>query len=659
MESSRGRAPLLRLLAIALVLALALARVRPALAEDWLPVTSQELAMTSEPKAPDAPAIYLYRQVDRDDNEGLQSEYVRIKILNDEGRSYANVTIPFNREWESVGGIQARTIRPDGSIATFDGAVYEQPVYEARDVKVMAKKFTLPQVEKGCIIEYRFRRRLDAGHVFDSHWVLSASLFTRYARFSLDPNRRFSMRMSWPVGLPEGTEPPQRSGDKYRLECHDVPAFVTEDLMPPEDELKMRVDFIYLTEDQAEKDPVVFWQHFGKHQFHEVEDFVGQRQAMTRAVAQIVAPDDSPDVKLHKIYARVQEIRNRSFERRRTEQEVEREAEKKDRNVKDVWEHGYGDGEQIAWLFLGLTRAAGLTVDPVLVSKRNRYFFDRRLMNPSELNSRIVVVKLDGQDLFLDPGTPFNPFGQLPWPETAVSGLRLDKDGGTWLTTPVPAATDSSIARSAALTLTPTGSLEGKITVTYTGLEALARRVRERNEDEVARRRFLEGQVRSYIANHSEVTLANTPDWDSADIPLVAVFDVKVPGWASIAGQRAFSAIGLFGAREKRAFLHGFRVHPVYFAYPFEMADDITIALPAGWEVNSVPQALRADIKVMSYDTTAAQDSGKLHLQRKIVVNTLLLDQKFYGSLQDFFDKARTGDDEQVIFAAAKNEAGH
>ena len=154
MESSRGRAPLLRLLAIAV----ALASVRPALAEDWLPVTSQELAMTSEPKAPDAPAIYLYRQVDRDDNGGLQSEYVRIKILTDEGRSYGNVTLSFAREWESVSGIQARTIRPDGSIATFDGTVYEQPVYEARDVKVMAKRFTLPQVEKGCIIEYRFRR---------------------------------------------------------------------------------------------------------------------------------------------------------------------------------------------------------------------------------------------------------------------------------------------------------------------------------------------------------------------------------------------------------------------------------------------------------------------------------------------------------------------
>jgi hypothetical protein len=38
-----------------------------AYADDWLPVTPEELQMRSEPKAPKVPAIYLYRQVDRDD----------------------------------------------------------------------------------------------------------------------------------------------------------------------------------------------------------------------------------------------------------------------------------------------------------------------------------------------------------------------------------------------------------------------------------------------------------------------------------------------------------------------------------------------------------------------------------------------------------------
>ena len=58
-------------------------------AEDWLPISPDELKMTSEPKAMGAPAIFLYRQVDRDDNGPNEAVYARIKILTEEGRKYA------------------------------------------------------------------------------------------------------------------------------------------------------------------------------------------------------------------------------------------------------------------------------------------------------------------------------------------------------------------------------------------------------------------------------------------------------------------------------------------------------------------------------------------------------------------------------------------
>ena len=35
--------------------------------QDWLPVSPEELKMTSDPNAAGAPAIYLYRQLDRND----------------------------------------------------------------------------------------------------------------------------------------------------------------------------------------------------------------------------------------------------------------------------------------------------------------------------------------------------------------------------------------------------------------------------------------------------------------------------------------------------------------------------------------------------------------------------------------------------------------
>jgi len=55
--------------------------VTPVRAADWLPVSPEELQMKSEPKAPTASAIFLYRQLDRDDIAADESIYARINVL--------------------------------------------------------------------------------------------------------------------------------------------------------------------------------------------------------------------------------------------------------------------------------------------------------------------------------------------------------------------------------------------------------------------------------------------------------------------------------------------------------------------------------------------------------------------------------------------------
>jgi hypothetical protein len=71
----------------------------------------------------------------------------------------------------------------------------------------------------------------------------------------------------------------------------------------------------------------------------------------------------------------------------------------------------------------------------------------------------VVLVKLERKDTFYDPGTAYTPFGILPWPE-------MDQ-----------------------------GELEGKVTVTFSGLEALSMRLELRNQDDTARTKYIEDVV--------------------------------------------------------------------------------------------------------------------------------------------------------------------
>jgi hypothetical protein len=181
--------------------------------------------------------------------------------------------------------------------------------------------------------------------------------------------------------------------------------------------------------------------------------------------------------------------------------------------VEDLWKRGYGDATELTWLFLGLARAAGLEAYGVMASNRSRYFFHQNSMDARKLGWNVVLVKVNGKDIYCDPGVAFTPFGLLEWPETGVQGLRLDKDGGTWIETILPESSASRIERHANLTLSAaTGGLEGKLTITFTGLEGMRRRLEERNEDEADRKKFLEDEAKEYIPVASDVELKNKPD---------------------------------------------------------------------------------------------------------------------------------------------------
>jgi hypothetical protein len=612
--------------------------------DEWQPISQEELKMTSVPEAPGAPAVYLYRQVDRDDNTSREYNYVRIKILSEEGRKYADIDIPFVKGNESIQSLKARTIRPDGSIVNFDGKIYEKEIVKARGLKYLAKTFTLPDVQVGSIIEYRYVDQMDENQLYNSHWILSEELFTRHAKFSLKPYSQMTLRLNW-QGLPSGITP--TSTNPVRLEISNIAAFRTEDFMPPENELKSRVDFLYSRIE--EKDSVKFWKTQGKLLNESVENFVGKRKAMEQAVAGTVAASDSQEVKLQKIYDRVLQVRNTSLQVEKTEQEQKRAKEKENNNVEDVWKHGYGNGRQINWLFLAMARAAGFEASCVYLSSRNEYFFKPNSMNPGQLNGDVVAVKLNGKDAYFDPAAGYAPFGFVTWEETGVSGLRLDKEGGSWITTPIPESLSSQIVRNADLKLSDDGTLQGKLKVTFSGLEALWRRVEERNEDAGSRKKFLEDQVKEYIPIGSEVELRNNPEWNSAAETFVAEYEIKVPGWASGAGRRVLVPSALFSNTEKHLFEHADRTHPIYFSFPFQKSDDVTIELPLGWQVSSVPKSLDQDSHVVSYKLKVDENKGVLHLQRHLDMQLLMLDVKYYSALRNFFQTVRTADEQQIV----------
>jgi hypothetical protein len=204
-------------------LVVSLLRSVPLLAQGFPPISQEALKMASEPEAPGAPAVILFREVDRDDNGNTTHEdnYIRMKILTEEGRQHGNVELAFNKSNEDVTNVRARTIQPDGTINEFDGKVFEKTIEKTQGSKYLAKTFTLPNVQAGSVIEYRYTVDFKEHLLFESHWILSSNLFTKTAKFTLKPYQSrpghpWNVRWTW-QGLPAGTTPAEGPDHVIRL----------------------------------------------------------------------------------------------------------------------------------------------------------------------------------------------------------------------------------------------------------------------------------------------------------------------------------------------------------------------------------------------------------------------------------------------------------
>src|ERR1700744_2591888 len=99
---------------------------RPAFAvTNWTQPTSEELMMTSDPKAPGAPAEYLYLETWA--GGGPFTIYARIKIFSEKGiDQYSDIHMDYVKGGESFNTVEARTIHSDGTVIPFTGKPYNK-----------------------------------------------------------------------------------------------------------------------------------------------------------------------------------------------------------------------------------------------------------------------------------------------------------------------------------------------------------------------------------------------------------------------------------------------------------------------------------------------------------------------------------------------------
>jgi hypothetical protein len=648
---------------LALSAALALFGPESAFAQ-FQPPTDEELKMTAEPKAPGAAAIYLYREEAVDDNLHFHSLYVRIKVLTEKGKELATVGVPYWKGNTQITDIHARTIHTDGTVIPLDVKPSDLVEEKGKGFQVNKVVFTLPSVEVGSILEYKWQERYPDDKLNSPDWEIQGPYYVRKAHYSFWPYQ-FLYRVTDSKGnaannllytaiLPKGGKVLQEASGRYTVDVADIKPLPHEEYSPPVTSWMESVHFYYtpyLSKDE-------YWKHQGESWSKEMDRFAGETKTLRDAVAGIVAPGDSDEVKARKIYDAVQALDNTNYTRRKSQGELKEQHLKQAKSAEDVWNQKSGDGDQIALLYMAMARIAGLNSYALLVCDRNRAIFNSYYLSMRQFSDVLVTVSLNGKEIPLDPGKKFASFGELDWRHSMTSGLHQTDKGTVLASTPAIPVKQAATLRVADLTVSKDGSVTGTVRISMNGPAAVYwRELAVENDEDEVKKRFNES-LRSQVPDGVTAEFDHFLGLEDYHSQLMAM--VKISGnMGTATGKRMFVPGLFFASRAKHPFVEQEkRETAVDMEYGDVVQDDVTYLLPEGLGIESAP----ADATIpwtghAAFQVKAVSAANQITVKRTFVRAFTILEPKEYPDLRDYYQKIATVDQQQLVLTAASKAA--
>ncbi|MBV9209689.1 MAG: hypothetical protein JOZ52_03615, partial [Acidobacteria bacterium] len=334
-----------------------------------------------------------------------------------------------------------------------------------------------------------------------------------------------------------------------------------------------------------------------------------------------------------------------------TEEQLKKVKENK--SPSDTLKHGMGSSMDIDLLFAALATAAGFDTHIAMTGDRGDIFFDPSFANAYFIDPSSIAINVDGKWRFFNPGLTYIPYGMLRWQEEGQHALIADAKQPQWVKTPLSSPQQTQEKRTAKLTLSEDGTLEGDVKIEYTG--QLAYEQKEYNDDDspAEREETLKKIVKQRMET-AEVTNIQIENVQDVSKPFIYEFHIKVPGYAQRTGKRLFLQPAFFEHGDKALFTASTRQNNVYFHYPWSEEDEVTIDLPQGFTLdNADAPAPFQSANITAYRVTigATKDQRTLVYKRSFFFGgneAILFPVNGYDLLKNYFDKVYKADNHTI-----------
>ncbi|MGV3586835.1 MAG: DUF3857 domain-containing protein [Adhaeribacter sp.] len=612
-----------------------------------------QLQMKTYEKDTTANAVVLQEfgesYIDNSNNHNLLHNYhVKIKILNSKAFDQANITLPLfkqNGKSEKVSNIQASTYNlVNGKIeeTKFDS---RKTFTENKSKYLDLVKFTLPNIQEGCVIEVKYT--LESPFVFNFRtWEFQSDIPKMHSEYwaKIPGNYLYNITLRGAKKLDKQDSELLKDcftpGGGHKADCAlykfamaNIPAFVEEDYMTAKSNFLSAVYF-ELKELQyfdGRKEKITKdWKDVDLELRNDAK-FGGQlrkgKDVFRENLTALIAAEKDSLKKAQKIFDFIKGwYRWNDTYGKYSEFGIKKAYESKTGNVGDI------NLSLIAALNMG-----GFKTEPVILSTReNGLPVD---IHPviSDFNYVVARISIGGKSYLLDATDPFVSFGMLPIRCLNGKGRAFPEKGASYWLDILPTEKQKQTIYMD-LSLQADGSFKGKVVNSSAGYDALQDRKHINsfnNHDE-----YIEALDEKW--SKIKIVKYDISNLETLDKNLSQTFEVAIEGFDNLNKNKLFLNPFFMESWEKNPFTAKERTYPVDLGAPIETTLTINLQYPNEFELASLPTPV----------TLALPNGGGRFMfsvqnigGNKVVVNSLIsLSKPVYSSeeyiyLKELFNK--------------------
>ena len=606
--------------------------------------TLEELKMTTYTKDSIAGALVLYEEANRYPDESNQNSprtdfYFRIKIFDKSAFDLANITV-YLRKNERLIHTSAITYNLTETNYINKKYLNSKNIYTTKQSDFWRfKKFTLPNIKEGSVIEYKYS--IISPYLDIDDWLFQSDIpkIKSVFKASILGNYKYNIKITGFQKLSVNNAKIKRdcvyvpgigngSCAEYVYEMDTIPAFKEEAYMLSKKNYisKLSFDIVSKTSYRGEvKSYTTTWKKADanlKNYFFNNQ--ISKKSFFKKELPLNITSIEDDLERAKKVFTFIQNHYTWNGNYWRND----------DAKVKNAFNEKSGDIGEINLSLFNSLKAVGIDTKLVVLSTRNNGLPTKLYPIIFDYNYVLVQAKINNTLYYLDATDKFLAFGQIPLKTINGEARVLDfKEDSYWVTLkPKEKSIKNSIVQ---LSLNENGNFEGSFMTRLSGYFAKSKREKLAviNNDN-----YIDKFESEYV--NMEVDDYKNKNLEVLDKKISETFKIRLinDDNESNDGTIKINPV-LFDRVKNNPFKLEERNYPVDFGYSFNKNYSINITIPDNYTILQLPKdkAIALPDKGGSFIHKTLKQNNKITIYSRININRRIFSKDEYFNLKEFY----------------------